>query len=331
MRPEGGSVFEAELRAIESEMRCGLHGWPTAIPNEAREMVERQIGRRGQKLRPVFALIVADLLGVARDRVIAHAAAVELYHCASLVLDDVQDNSAFRRGDASVHVAASVSNAINLAGVVRSFSYYPIHGATGLSVSEKLSLHLEVDAMSTAVPLGQSMEIGWHQGWFGEDVTRFPYHEMTRLKTGAPFACAAAGVAVIAGVEESLRDSLRELGFTVGVLYQLVDDYSDLRSITDRVSDDVRDGKPTRAIQILAERADAVTAGRVLRELRDPAADRSWMARALRDSTVTSCLEGEIERLAGDVLTGFEGLSLSGSGLDEMSAFVGAWVESARP
>jgi len=304
------------LAAISTRMNAGFQAWPWPHRDRMRGLVERQLARRGKRLRPRFALLCARLLGAAPDKAEPVAAAVELYHCASLVLDDVQDNSSFRGDTPAVHVTENVSNAINLGCIVRSFSHYPIDCAD-LTLSEKDRLRRHLDVMETLVPLGQSMDIGWNQGWY--DFRSFPHWEMMRLKTGAPFACVAAGAAVVSGADERTENEIERLGYEVGVLYQLVDDYHDMFT-TDlgTVPDDLAGGKFTRPIAILIDllRADGLegTAERVARDLQNPPAaqDLLWVRDLMAERSVATALSSEIERSAEEIERLISQLALGG-------------------
>jgi geranylgeranyl pyrophosphate synthase len=316
MRTDLHDEETTHLAAIGTRMNAGFQSWPWPHRDRMRILVERQLARRGKRLRPRFALLCARLLGAAPDKAEPVAAAVELYHCASLVLDDVQDNSSFRGDTPTVHVTENVSNAINLGCIVRSFSHYPI-ACADLSLSEKDRLRRHLDVMETLVPLGQSIDIGWNQGWY--DFRSFPHREMMRLKTGAPFACVAAGTAVVSGADERIENEIEQLGYEVGVLYQLVDDYHDM-FITDprTVPEDLAGGKFTRPIAILidllrAEGHDG-TAERVARALRNSttAPDLTWVRDLMAETSVSSILSGEIERSAEEIERRIFRLALGG-------------------
>jgi geranylgeranyl pyrophosphate synthase len=315
------------LAAISTRMNAGFQAWPWPNRDRMRILVERQLARRGKRLRPRFALLCARLLGAALERAEPVAAAVELYHCASLVLDDVQDNSNFRGDAPAVHVTENVSNAINLGCIVRSFSHYPIDCAD-LALSEKDRLRRHLDVMETLVPLGQSMDIGWNQGWY--DFQSFPHREMMRLKTGAPFACVAAGAAVVSGADEKTENEIERLGYEVGILYQLVDDYHDM-FITDpqTVPDDLVGGKFTRPIAILIDLLRAQShdgaAERVARNLQNPktAEDLTWVRDLLTETSVSAMLSDEIKRSAEEIERRIFKLALGGdAAVDRMVEFV---------
>jgi geranylgeranyl pyrophosphate synthase len=323
--------FADELRSIANRMRAGFEFWPWEHRDRMRLLVERQLARKGKRLRSTFALLCADLLAGDTRRVEPVAAAVELYHSASLVLDDVQDNATFRGRDRAVHVSENVSNAINLGCIVRSFSHYPIH-CSELTLAEKDSVRRHLDVMATLVPLGQSMDIGWHQGWY--DVRSVPYHEMIRLKTGAPFACVASGAAVTSGADNTTRTGMERLGYSVGTLYQLIDDFNDM-FVHDQgtVPGDLTEGKFTRPIAILIDLLCAdghdESAGQVATQLREPNSNGGvqWIQDLLHANSVAPTLEQEIHNYATTIEQDVEALAHSShEATTRMTEFIYALV-----
>jgi geranylgeranyl pyrophosphate synthase len=296
--------FAGSLSRIAERMHAGFEFWPWEHRDRMRILVERQLTRGSKRLRSTFALLCCELLDGDPARIEPLAAAVELYHSASLVLDDVQDNSTFRGHDRTVHVSESVSNAINLGCIVRSFSHFPIH-CSDLSLAEKDDIHRRLDVMATLVPLGQSMDIGWHQGWY--DIRSMPWLEMIRLKTGAPFACVATGAAIVSGAGTETRDAMENLGYAVGTLYQLVDDYNDMFvHDAETLSDDLGAGKFTRPIAILVDLLCAggweELASQVASQLRNPSPDGvRWIQELLLANSVAVHLDDEIRRRAADI------------------------------
>ncbi|MET9405170.1 polyprenyl synthetase family protein [Streptomyces sp. NPDC002935] len=318
--------FADQLRGIDDRMRAGFEFWPWGHRDRMRVLVERQLARKGKRLRSLFGLMCGELLGGTPERTQPLAAAVELYHAASLVLDDVQDNAVFRDRDQAVHVSENVSNAINLACIVRSFAHYPLHGCD-LTLPEKDGVRRELDLMATLVPLGQSMDIGWHQGWY--DYRSVPYEELIRLKTGAPFACVAAGAAVTSGKDSGTRAEMERLGYRVGMLYQLVDDYNDMFLHDDAaVPSDLTEGKFTRPVAILigllcaADREDL--AEQVASRLKQPDDDGSrWILDLMSAHSVAARLEKEIRGSAAGIERDVAALSSGGrEATDRMTEFV---------
>jgi len=213
--------------AVEQAILAEIDEWGWESTPRLRQLVTAQLLNGGKRLRPRLAFAFTGLHGGDPADVIAPAASVELYHLASLVLDDLQDNAALRNGRATVHMSASASTAINVAATIRSLSYHLIHRSERLTDASKLRLHRELDVAATRLARGQSIDIGWNCGWYTTPAD-YPYLDMARGKTGALFGYAAALAAVSAGAPDAAVDAARELGVLFGVLYQQINDYLDM-------------------------------------------------------------------------------------------------------
>lgn len=195
--------------------------------------------RSGKQLRPLVVLLCAQLCNPVTDKTLRAAVALEMLHNASLVHDDVVDNSDTRRGQAAVHSQWSnkvailtgdymLAKVISLVAEVRNIRILEIVSTLGrnLSSGEMLQLHV-----------GQSM-------WIDEE----RYMQIIDQKTAQLFqACAEAG-AESAGCTPRQRAALREYGRLLGLCFQIKDDifdYSDLEELGKPTMSDLRDGKVT--------------------------------------------------------------------------------------
>ena len=270
-----------------------------------------QVKRRGKQLRPLLSLAVADLLDGDHELIAWSAASVELYHLAALVLDDVQDNSEFRRGFPTVQATYTASTAVNAALFIRSLSYNLIDRHPSQDPSMKLALHHELATAATRLVLGQSIDIGWHEKWY-ESYRDFPYMQMIEGKTGALFGCAAAMAACAANADAARIDNARDYGVSFGVLYQLINDYLD--AFGDPVAlgrpahEDFREGKMTSPLICLLSALDQ--AGRqgevkqVLSALCDrvsDAGDWDWILEMMYEHGVQGRLRDDLYRRAADL------------------------------
>ena len=205
--------------------------------------------RSGKQLRPLIVLLCAQLCNPITDKTLRAAVALEMLHNASLVHDDVVDNSDTRRGQAAVHTQWSnkvavltgdymLAKVISLIAEVRNIRILEIVSDLGKSLSsgEMLQLHA-----------GQSM-------WIDED----RYLKVIDQKTARLFqSCAEAG-AESAGCTPRQRAALREYGRLLGLCFQIKDDifdYSDLEEIGKPTMSDLRDGKVTLPLIIALKRA----------------------------------------------------------------------------
>src|SRR5437763_1693112 len=143
--------YAYHLAQIEDLIIQDILYWQWQVLPEMKELVLDHLKRPGKRLRPLVALIFADLLAGQLDRIYAAAAAVEVYHIATLVYDDIQDNSEFRRGLPCAHVTTNTSTAMNLAAVLRSLMYQYVYHATELTMAERLEVHQRLDRAAVLV------------------------------------------------------------------------------------------------------------------------------------------------------------------------------------
>ena len=227
--------IEAEWKQYEHTMESSLRA-----ENKLQQEVLRYVGsRRGKQLRPLLVLLSAQLCNPVTDKTYKSAVALELLHTASLIHDDVVDDSDTRRGMAAVHTKWTnkvavltgdymLAKVIGLVAEVRNIRILEIVSNLGKSLSsgEMVQLHI-----------GQSM-------WIDEA----QYTQVIEQKTAQLFqACAEAG-AESAGCTQRQRTALREYGRMLGLCFQIKDDifdYSDLEEIGKPTMSDLRDGKVT--------------------------------------------------------------------------------------
>lgn len=208
--------------------------------NKLQQEVLRYVGsRRGKQLRPLLVLLAAQICNPVTDKTHKSAVALEMLHTASLIHDDVVDDSDTRRSMAAVHtkwtnkVAVLIGDymlakVIGLTAEVRNIRILEIVANLGKSLSSGEMVQLHV---------GQSM-------WIDEE----QYYKVIEQKTAQLFqACAEAG-AESAGCTPRQRAALREYGRLLGLCFQIKDDifdYSDLEEIGKPTMSDLRDGKVT--------------------------------------------------------------------------------------
>jgi len=227
--------IEAEWKRYEKV----LHETLRADDKVQQHVLDYILSQRGKQLRPLVVLLCAQICNPITDKSLRSAVALDLLHNASLVHDDVVDNSDMRRGQPAVHsqwtnkVAVlmgdyMLAKVIGLVAEVRNIRILEIVSSLGQSLSsgEVLQLHY-----------GASM-------WIDEA----QYMKIIDQKTAQLFqACAEAG-AESAGCTQRQRTALREYGRLLGLCFQIKDDifdYSDLEEIGKPTMSDLRDGKVT--------------------------------------------------------------------------------------
>lgn len=130
--------YDTSLTCIQSLVLSEIEEWNWSSIPQMKELVVGSFIRKGKRLRPLTAFLFCDVFNGDVSRVCHAACAIEIYHTATLIYDDIQDNSEFRRGLPCAHITTSTSMAMNQAGVVRSLMYHVIHKCARIQLSEKM-------------------------------------------------------------------------------------------------------------------------------------------------------------------------------------------------
>lgn len=218
----------------------------------------------GKRMRPFITVESARLFGDDDKATRLAGASVELLHNFTLVHDDIMDKDDFRRGKPTVHKIFGESLAILAGDLLFSKAFY------AASMSEELSgVRGVVKALSVAsarVDEGQYMDISFESR---HTVSEEEYLSMIYLKTAALYECAAIMGGIVGGPAGTERKhgepedlaSLREYGKSLGLAFQIRDDYlgtfGESRLTGKPVGNDVRRGKKTLVIVLAKQRCSS--------------------------------------------------------------------------
>jgi octaprenyl-diphosphate synthase len=244
-RPDA-AWFKANFIADGDEIT--LPAFPDTVPPLLEPAVDL-LNRGGKRWRPLLMLLVSESLG-GGEAALPLSPLVEFCHNASLIHDDIEDNSAERRGKPAVHLLYGMDTAINSG----CFLYFlPLACIDGWSapVEAKLALYSLWAREMRALHLGQSLDIAWHRDWETLPSTG-DYYTMCALKTGV-LARFAANVGVMAAACAAGRQysdkpgiaALAKAAERMGVGFQILDD---VKNLTEGVpgkkrGDDIVEGK----------------------------------------------------------------------------------------
>lgn len=208
------------------------------------------ISAGGKRIRPMLVLLFANALGFRGKERFELAATVEFIHTATLLHDDVVDESALRRGRATAN--ALFGNAASV--LVGDFLY---SRAFQMMVSVNRMRVLEVLADATnVIAEGEVLQL---MNMHDPDLAVEDYLKVIRFKTAKLFEASARLGAVLAGASHEVEDACASYGRCLGTAFQLVDDLLDYEGSTQElgknVGDDLREGKPTLPLLIAMERA----------------------------------------------------------------------------
>ena len=198
------------------------------------------IGAGGKRIRPRLVLLFASALGFEGPQKYELAAVVEFIHTATLLHDDVVDESSLRRGRETAN--AMFGNAASV--LVGDFLY---SRAFQMMVSVDRMRVLDVLADATnVIAEGEVLQL---MNMHDPDISVTDYLRVIRYKTAKLFEASARLGAVVADAPLDVEDACADYGRALGTAFQLVDDLLDYEGNTEalgkNVGDDLREGKPT--------------------------------------------------------------------------------------
>ena len=210
------------------------------------------IGAGGKRIRPMLVLMFSSALGFTGRERFELAATVEFIHTATLLHDDVVDESALRRGRETAN--ARFGNAASV--LVGDFVY---SRAFQMMVSVNRMRVLEVLADATnVIAEGEVLQL---MNMHDPDLAVDDYLRVIRFKTAKLFEASARLGAVLADSNSEIEESCAAYGRSLGTAFQLIDDLLDYEGATAQlgknVGDDLREGKPTLPLLIAMERGSA--------------------------------------------------------------------------
>jgi octaprenyl-diphosphate synthase len=220
---------------------------PPAAAAPLLEPVVDLLSRGGKRWRPLLTLLVCESLG-GGEEALPLTPLVEFCHNASLIHDDIEDNSAERRGKPSVHILHGADTAIN-SGCFLYFLPLSCIDNWNAPSEAKLKLYSLWAREMRTLHFGQSMDIAWHKNW--EILPSIDdYYTMCSLKTGvlARFAARTGCMAAYyskTGCDTSQDDSFVRAAEKLGVGFQILDDVKNLTAgvLGKKRGDDIVEGK----------------------------------------------------------------------------------------
>ena len=233
----------------------------TMIP----EVANHLISSGGKRLRPMLTLAMANLAGYTGDGHIKLAASVEFMHTATLLHDDVVDESEMRRGKLSARMLWGNEASVLVGDFLLGQAFRMMVEVGSLRALDILS------AAAATIAEGEVMQLAAAKNL---ETTEDEHFAVIKAKTAALFSAAAEVGPIIAQASRTDRAALRSYGMNLGLAFQLIDDALDYggssKDLGKNVGDDFREGKVTLPV-ILAYR-------------RGTKAERTFWKRAIEDN-----------------------------------------------
>jgi len=241
-------LVATDMREVDAVIRRRLTS-DVALVNQIGEYI---IGAGGKRMRPMLVIMFARALGFRGAEQHELAATVEFIHTATLLHDDVVDESSLRRGRQTAN--ALFGNAASV--LVGDFLY---SRAFQMMVSVNRMRVLEVLADATnVIAEGEVLQL---MNMHDPDIAVSEYLRVIRFKTAKLFEASARLGAVLADASSDVEEACSAYGRSLGTAFQLVDDLLDYEGNTaelgKNVGDDLREGKPTLPLLIAMERGTA--------------------------------------------------------------------------
>ena len=210
------------------------------------------IGAGGKRLRPLLTLAASQLCGYQGTRHLGLAACIEFIHTATLLHDDVIDDSDLRRGQTTANAVFGNKPSVLVGDFLFSRSFQLMSADGSLEVIATLAKASAIIAEGEVQQLMIQNDI---------ETTLDSYLSVINSKTAALFSAATRLGAIVAERPEQEKDALAHYGQHVGIAFQLVDDVLDYSArqaeLGKTIGDDFREGKMTLPVLICLQKSDA--------------------------------------------------------------------------
>ncbi len=229
------------------------------------EVANHLISSGGKRLRPMVTLAAAQMFGYAGDGHVKLATSVEFMHTATLLHDDVVDESDMRRGRQTARTIWGNQASVLVGDFLLGQAFRMMVDVGSLEALDILSTAASIIAEGEVMQLAAAKNL---------ETTEDEHFGVIKAKTAALFSAAAEVGPVIAAAPRSSRAALRSYGMNLGLAFQLIDDALDYggttRELGKNVGDDFREGKVTLPV--------------ILSYRRGTAADRSFWESAIEQA-----------------------------------------------
>ena len=194
----------------------------------------------GKRLRPLLVLLAANACQYKGDRHISLAAVIEFIHTATLLHDDVVDNSELRRGKDTANAKWGNAPSVLVGDFLYSRAFQIMVDIGSLPIMGVISNATTVIAEGEVLQLLNSRN---------PDTTEEAYMQVILGKTAMLFEAATEVGALLVDASDKERVAMRDYGRHIGIAFQLIDDVMDYKSTAEEmgknVGDDLAEGKPT--------------------------------------------------------------------------------------
>ncbi len=206
----------------------------------------------GKRHRPLISFAACIAVGGDVRRALSAAAAIEHFHTAALIHDDIADKAELRRGEPCLHLSEGLGLAINMGDLALSLVNGTVVNDDLLDDSTKVRVITELTDMTRRTIEGQALDIGWARDE-RYDITPEDYLVMATHKTAHYSGAVPLAVgAIVGGGSEEEIEALRSYGLDTGLAFQIQDDLLNLigaeESTKKDFRNDITEGKRTLVV-----------------------------------------------------------------------------------
>ncbi|MEX0734756.1 MAG: octaprenyl diphosphate synthase [Steroidobacteraceae bacterium] len=270
------ALVAVELAAVDAEIRRQLDS-DVLLVNQVGDYI---VGSGGKRLRPLLVVLAARAAGVRDSAHISVAALIEFIHTATLLHDDVVDDSARRRGRETANHAFG-----NPASVLVGDFLYSRAFQMMAALDSPALIRVMADATNT-IAAGEVLQL-MNSG--DPDTTEIRYLEVIYRKTARLFEAGAQIAAIVARAPAEIESALARYGKHLGIAFQLIDDALDYRGDAEAlgkdVGDDLAEGKPTLPLIHALQHSDADAASMIRNAIEQGGTEKQGPIRAVVEST----------------------------------------------
>ncbi len=257
----------------------------------------------GKRLRPALLLLMSGALGCTSEQRLNLAAVVEFIHTATLLHDDVVDESTLRRGRATANEAFGNPASVLVGDFLYSRAFQMMVQAQNMRVMEVLAEATNVIAEGEVHQL-----MNMHDASLSEE----EYLRVIRSKTAKLFEASARLAAILAQASPALEAACAEYGQALGTAFQVIDDVldydGDVAEMGKNLGDDLREGKVTLPLIVAMQRGSS--SQRALIEQAVQEGDSAQMGQILAIVQQTGALDQTRSRAAQEAQRAIDALSL---------------------
>ena len=257
--PNLSKNLKKDLKKVESFMRKNL-----SKETLVKELYDYIFDNSGKKVRASISLISSYGMNENQQNRLKLAAIIELLHTATLVHDDIIDNSDLRRGRTTVNVAWSNSHGVLIGDFIYSKAFMLMNEIGNLKVIEELS------AATNKIAEGELMQLANKNNL---DTSLHQLKKISYYKTGRLFEASAKSAAILSGKSISFIENISKASKLIGIVFQVRDDLLDYGISKGNSGkpemQDILDGKITYPFYYALKNSSKKDSSKILKKLRN--------------------------------------------------------------